>query len=219
MKKIIVCCFILIFLTGCDVEYNLEFKDGNFKEEIMFILENNEENKASVNELLNGEHYAIFNDNIQKKYEKELITQKNTVRVKFRADYLFEQYRKAMLFNKCYNLYGLQSDDEYYYISTVGSFECMEYDYVPVDDVKIKFSTNHKVKEHNADYIEDNYYIWNINSDNANNKPINIVLDKYDIEKEVKEEVNVSLVLAIIGGIILVIVLGIRLIGISRNRI
>lgn len=219
MKKIIICILLILLVTGCDVEYNLEFKNGNFNEEIVFTMENNNDNKKIVDDMTNTKYYAIFDDNIEKEYDKKIIEKKDSLQVKLFTNYLIDQYRKSILFNKCYPLFGLQSDDEYYYISTVGEFKCMVYDYSEVDNVKIKFSTNYEVVDNNADYIEDNYYIWTINSTNSSDKPINIVLDKNNIVEEEQEKINTNLILAIIGGSILLLVLIIKLIGARKNKI
>lgn len=214
-RKILILFITVLLLSGCDAEYSIKFKDGIFYEDVVVITDNEEQN---ANELLNAESYARFNGINAQKYKKEVLRNDKKVSVKFSTDYSINEYRESFFFSKCYPLVGLHSDDEYYYISASGMFNCLLYDYIPVDNVKIKFFTNHEVTEHNADYIDSNYYIWEISSNNYENKPINIVIDKNKIKEEEKENINKNLVFAIIGIAILLIVLIIRLVGVKNNK-
>lgn len=221
MKKVMILFATLFLLTGCDVEYNLEFNNDKFIEDVIITTDNNSE---AANELLNAEQYAIFNDKEERKYNKNILRNDDKVSVSFSSDYTIDEYRKAILFNACYPVYGIQSDEKYYYISTAGSFECMVYDYIPVDNVTIKFKTNYLVTEHNADVVDGNNYIWYINNDNKDKKPINITLDRYEIVEveEEKKEVDVNLILIVFGiaiSIILLIMLIIKIVSVRKNKI
>lgn len=208
MKKIIFILVSLFILTGCDVEYNLEIVDDNINETVSVFLENNSDNKDKIDSLINYDAYAVVNSISQKKYDKEVIKSDNKVNVNFKYNYLFDGYRKSSLFNSCYENYGLHYDDKYYYITTSEKFNCMVYDFVPIDNVKIKIKSIYKVIDNNADEIIDDVYVWNINSSNADNKPIKFVFDKNTYDNV--EDKNDFILL----GIIIIIGIGLILFGI-----
>lgn len=195
----------LLILTGCDVEYNLEIIDDNINETVSVSLDNNSSNKDNIDSLIKAEPYAVVNSVSQKKYDKEIIKNDNKVNVKFSYNYIFDGYRDSSLFNSCYDNYGLHYDDKYYYITTSEKFNCMVYDFVPIDNVKIKIKTNYKVIDNNADEIKNDVYVWNINSSNADNKPIKFVFDKKTVA-DVKDKNDFILIgVSIIIGVGLII--------------
>ena len=177
MKKVIlfVC---LILLTGCSVEYNLEFDDLEFKENVVLNVEKTSDNSMLIENLKTIEPYAIIDKNSDSKYDKKINNFGNKFTASFSYKYLIDDYKRSKLFSSCYDTYGIFTDEDYIYISTEGAFNCMEYDYVPVDEVIIKFKTKYVVVDSNADEINDDTFIWTINSDNANDKPISIIMDR-----------------------------------------
>ena len=176
--------FIILFLTGCSVEYSLEFIDDNLEEKISI-------GPFDSNEVANFEYltpFAIMNNEFQELYEMDYLDKFLTLKY----SYGIERFKMSEALKKCYDLYNLSYDDDYYYILTSKEFKCMSFWDYKTDEIIIKFRSNHKVVSANADYVKDNTYFWIINNDNFNSREISIKLLKNSVEDDVNNNSNFS---------------------------
>ena len=93
-RKILILFITVLFLSGCDAEYSIKFKDGIFYEDVVVTTDNEEQN---ANELLNAEPYVRFDGINARKYEKEVIRNDKKLSVKFSTDYSIDEYRRSFL--------------------------------------------------------------------------------------------------------------------------
>lgn len=170
MKKLIFILLIII-LTGCDVKYELEFKDDQLIENINIKLSSSEEKK--IDDLKQYKAYAIFDNEYQQLYN---VSYNNLFN--FSADYKYtynyDSFRHAAYINNCFDGFSFVNQDNNYILMTSKGFNCMMVEYNKVDDVEIVITTNHIVIESNADEIKGKKYVWNIDDENALDKEIYI---------------------------------------------
>lgn len=172
MKKLIYLGLLLVFLTGCTCNYELEFKDDTLIENVKLTVPNSEE--QLVTELKNTSVYAIYNNlDIQlynTNFDKGLIN----FTVNYNYVYTPEMFNQALYANDCFDAFSFVKQGDNYILSTSEGFKCMSLNYYFLDELKLQIKTNHVVLENNADQSKDEKYIWNINNDNAENKRIYI---------------------------------------------
>lgn len=219
IKKLSIIFLFIFFLTGCDVNYNLELKDNKFNEKVEFILPNNYDTSSERNELLNSDLYINYNKKI--KYAKEVIKKKDYWKFNYTYKYTFEEFKSYNHMNKCYEYNEFFEEENKYYIMTAPKFECKVYDYREADNVIISFKTNHKVIEHNADEVTKGVYKWIINDDNYQNKPIKLIISKDDIKRTIDFEllVSLSIILGIIITIGIIVIIYIYIVNRKNNKI
>ena len=157
MKKIFL-MIMLLLVTGCQVEYNLEFTDEKLKETIKVIIDKNEENKIS--DLKNNEAYAIFNSTTEELYNKKFKTDRKNFYATYDYTYNINNFSQAFYLNQCFDAVSFVKSDNNYILTTSKGFNCMEIEYIFVDSYNITITTNHNVIGHNADEVKKGKYIW-----------------------------------------------------------
>ncbi len=222
LKKVIILSLFLICLTGCQIEYKLDFKDDNLTENISIILDStyteNDINTIkrslvlAINDAMGQSEYNINYENIDKGFKAN-----------YDYKYHLTEYNRSSIINQCYEAVGFVKNGDNYILSTSSRFQCMVYEYFDIDNVKISISTNRQVIENNADYVDNGSYIWNIDKSNANNKPIKIVFGTVYKKKSwwnILKEINplyLFLILVILVGTVITVT--ITLISRKNNKI
>ena len=227
MKKIkyIITLALIMVLTGCSAEYNIEINHNYINEELKIL--NDTENKS------NAYSYMFAIEDESKLYD---FTKKgNDATYKYR--YLFSNFEKSNFANKCFSAFKAYSKDGIYTIQTGSHFLCDsldagDYGGINYDSLVVKIKVNdYEVIDNNADEIKDNVYIWNIDKNNLDDNKITLQfkLQKENgsqKEEEQEEKTNNNdkkssfnfmyvLIGAGIFGIILVVVL---LYGVTLNK-
>lgn len=182
MKKIIVLLCISFILTACSAEYNLIYEDNVFKENLKITSLKNDTFVNEVNNNYNRNFFVDYKLQLGDMSEKDYISKYGGI------------YNKSIIDEN--DIYGLQLGYSYennYQNSSIvlNLFEYIYiYDnvikaskirpifdnYTNLNDIKIIFSTDKKIKDSNADEIKGNYYYWYITKDNYTNKEIKIEL-------------------------------------------
>lgn len=173
---------VTFLMTGCTVQYDLYFGDNVITENIII-----KENKVDIDEnnlsyLKEKNPNTLIND-LDEFYEKKMNETEKDITGALTYNYTYSNFRHANLIKPCYEVIGFAEDETSYSLSTSNSFECLLYEYNPLDSVQINISTNHKVLENNADTVENGIYTWNVNEENVNNKEIYIKFSK-DLDPE-----------------------------------
>lgn len=205
MKKFIVLILVL-FLTGCDVTYKLEFIDDDLTETISLTIPTSEENK--IEQLKNAKIYAINNSISQQLYNATYDEGLFNFNAKYVYTYSKESFRHALYATECFDAFGFTSQDDNYILSTSEGFKCMSLYYYFADNVNIEIKTNHLVIENNADQVIDNKYIWNINNENADTKKIYIKFGEVQTRsflQKIIDFIKENKIAVIIGGSIILI--------------
>lgn len=198
MKKIYLLFITLFLLTGCTVEYSLEFNNDILEEKIILgpITEN------AKAELDFFEPYAIESYGYEDQYDVNLKNDIMTLKYKYNKNL----YGMSTPLNDCYDLSSFSYDDEYYYLLTSKEFKCLNYAGYETEEVKINFKTNYDVVSNNADYVNNDTYTWVINNNNYQDKAIEIKLDKNSItQNEEENNKGNSKIFWLIVGIIVII--------------
>lgn len=178
MKKIIL-FLIIILLSGCTVEYNIEIKDNKAAEK--FIIKVNNSEKENLKYLHQNDFYvSLVPDEIT--YDKKETKKKDITQFNYSHEYNLNDYEESNSLSSCFGAHNILYTKKYITISTSTGIKCMKQDYAYIfDSLKIVLKTNHQVKESNADKVDGYIYTWNIDKNNYSNKNIYIKLykDKY----------------------------------------
>lgn len=205
MKKIFILIFSVFFLSGCTVNYNLEYVDEVFKESLE-IASNKDEIYDGINvvDYINNYYNNVnllvdYNEQPGDMSDEEIVKNYST-------------YNKSLI-NKEYE-YGINLDYTYKDIEYSNSsivftgFQNIEIEedsiliengrnlfenYDGLEEVLVSFKTDKKVLETNADEVKDNIYYWHINKYNYDKLKIKIKIDKNIILDDYNKTVDVSI--------------------------
>lgn len=167
-NKILVLIILSLLISGCDVKYNINIRGKKISEEI--ILPNTD--NYTVDNLTNDFYYDIEN---KKKYNLEIKEDKIILSNK---DTKLSTLSNNNLYDYCFSKIDSFEEDGYYHFRTSSDFNCMVYEYIPIDKITIVLNTFNKVKEHNADEVKFGKYIWYIDKDNSSTKQIYFTVKK-----------------------------------------
>ena len=214
MKNKSLFIIILILITGCSVEYNLNI-DSSFSEHTVYIPESSEE-------MIDGTQYrlpALFsesrltydNSNLKEIKYYNIKTLKDN---KFSFNFVYDdnQLNDSNIANSCYQFFSVDTKENEVSILTGNKFYCFDV-YEELDSVTININSNYKVIQSNADKIVGKKHTWYITRENASNKPIIFVYDKSKKNKTIMQYLidNVPLVVVVgttlmLGGITFLII-------------
>lgn len=188
LKKVLVILILIVFMTGCTVEYNIDINNESVKEDInIYINESKAEEKKSLNYYLENDITA-FNDG-NKVYKYKLSKIDSGINLRFEYGNLIG-YSASSFFSQCFDKSNISNDGQNVYIKA-SSFICQSYNYDNVTQAVVNFTTNHEVITHNADKVDNSVYTWYPLN---NNKDIILVLKTndgvLDSEKETIENNN-----------------------------
>lgn len=174
MKKTTI-LIMLLLLTGCSIEYNVDINDNIVEETITGYVTDKEIGDGSKGTGLNiyydllykEQHALIFGDDL---YTKN-ISEKGK-KIYYNFEYAYENnYKDSMIINSCYENVLFTEDDNFYYINLGGEFSCMY-----ADKINVSVFSYNTIIDSNADKISDDKYIWTI--ENENDADINLTISK-----------------------------------------
>lgn len=199
MKKIYL-VLILILLSGCTVNYNLDIEEnGVYKETITGTVTNeelNNEGSTSINNFTYALESATPLIRDEGEYTKE-VTDKGNYK-KFNYYYVFNNnYSNSNVVNTCFSDSHFDEDDKFYYFDFYGPFNCLY-----SDKIDINVTSKYAVIENNADKVNKNTYTWTIND--ANDSDIHLIVSK-DLKYQEANEKKIFKSFRIVGFIILMI--------------
>lgn len=184
MKKVIFLLVCAFCLTGCQMDYKLEFKDGKIQETIVGkfdtdIIELAKELEGDSlyieKELAEEDIYSLKDEEIF--YDKQVKVDNNKSEVTLKYEYNYENFQNSYLIDKCFEDYYFVDNKDYYYIDLSGEFTCFHN-----EDIQIKVISDKQVISHNADKYEDGTYIWNLKLDE----------DEHDIKFQISKTVKAT---------------------------
>ncbi len=191
---------MLLLLSGCTVNYNLDIEgNGIYKETITGTVTNEEldnNNSTDINDFSYNLNFATPLIRDEGEYAKEIIDKKGYK--EFSYSYVFDNnYDKSNIINTCFSGVLLSDDDEFYYYDFYGPFKCLY-----TDKININVTSKYAVIENNADKVNKNTYTWII--DNEDDSDIHLVVSKDVLYQETKEK-KIFTSFRIVGFIILVV--------------
>ena len=144
MKKIIICSLIILILSGCTVNYDLEFENDLIKEKLeLDVTENDyaeyiskiEKDDVEENMYKFFEAFEIPNDIKMPNqfHKKESKRGNDNINLKFTYDnYDYESFNSSYILNNCFYDVVVLNEENDYYISAKGPLAC------PLNKVKKK---------------------------------------------------------------------------------
>lgn len=193
MKKIIICSLIILILSGCTVNYDLEFENDLIKEKLeLDVTENDyaeyiskiEKDDVEENMYKFFEAFEIPNDIKMPNqfHKKESKRSNDNINLKFTYDnYDYESFNSSYILNNCFYDVVVLNEENDYYISAKGPLAC------PLNDANIRIKTDRKVINTNAKY-ENGYYTWDITEDDYENIELYFHISKTEPFNEIIEE-------------------------------
>lgn len=187
--------FILLLVSGCSCKYELSIEDSKIKESLIV-----NEMVTQVPEQADLEHFS--NHTYIKSLEDHML--------KYETSYLLSNY-KTSDFLTCFDSYTFLEEENAYLLRTGKSFKCLPYQYNDFDilnyeQLEITLSTNHKVLEHNANYVEKGVYHWYITTDNVDNAEIYFKISKNANQSVFMFTLAIFMIIVLIIGIILFLI-------------
>lgn len=188
MKKIILLLGICIFLTGCTVDYSLDFSGENINEEIIVKVDGDVyEIEKNISDESDGFYIEkeLVDSNIpgvignEDYHEKTIDVKDGKSTATFKYTYNYDNFNDSYIINRCFENVVMFEEEDYYYISLSGAFTCSE-----ENDVNIKVTTDRVVMKHNADKEEDGTYYWTISASDEENDIT------FQMSNELKENVK-----------------------------
>lgn len=212
MKKIILLFMLTILLTGCSCDYELNISDDKVVENVDISLpySMDSDDRSKFLEYTKVDNLAVVGGLDNPYYDMSARADNYGDVYNFNYSYDKEHpIKNARTMQSCFEKYKVEETSSYYMFVFRGEFKC-KYKF---DDVNITVKTNNMVPKHNStDYDEkEGVYRWKIDSSNASDVDIKLLVQKDKYPEKIKEQSNnlfinifliVGILVSIVGGII-----------------
>ena len=212
MKKIILLFMFTILLTGCSCDYELNISDDKVVENVDISLpySMDSDDRSKFLEYTKVDNLAVVGGLDNPYYDMSARADNYGDVYNFNYSYDKEHpIKNARTMQSCFEKYKVEETSSYYMFVFRGEFKC-KYKF---DDVNITVKTNNVVPKHNStDYDEkEGVYRWKIDSSNASDVDIKLLVQKDKYPEKIKEQSNnlfinifliVGILVSIVGGII-----------------
>lgn len=212
MKKIILLFMFTILLTGCSCDYELNISDDKVVENVDISLpySMDSDDRSKFLEYTKIDNLAVVGGLDNPYYDMSARADNYGDVYNFNYSYDKEHpIKNARTMQSCFEKYKVEETSSYYMFVFRGEFKC-KYKF---DDVNITVKTNNMVPKHNStDYDEkEGVYRWKIDSSNASDVDIKLLVQKDKYPEKIKEQSNnlfinifliVGILVSIVGGII-----------------
>ena len=212
MKKIVLLFMFTILLTGCSCDYELNISDDKVVENVDISLpySMDSDDRSKFLEYTKVDNLAVVGGLDNPYYDMSARADNYGDVYNFNYSYDKEHpIKNARTMQSCFEKYKVEETSSYYMFVFRGEFKC-KYKF---DDVNITVKTNNVVPKHNStDYDEkEGVYRWKIDSSNASDVDIKLLVQKDKYPEKIKEQSNnlfinifliVGILVSIVGGII-----------------
>ena len=179
LKTIIFMLCMMIFFTGCDVEYNLVIDNNKQVSEEVILLEDNTnmlKYADNVDQFLYQRERENFTDT---NYKLERIYLDNQSGLKIKNTYKsLDEYINSRIYNRLFETAYIENDSKFYSFNTAGQYYRNNVFSTPlestyrykIDKIIVNIQFYNIVDAHNADKVDEtnNIYTWYLESDNLN---------------------------------------------------
>lgn len=190
-KKIILLILILFLLCGCSAEVNLNIAtDGVYEEVKINALPDNYYTKEQLNTVFRQYIPAFANNVIVdtepdqaspgiQYYQRKVNDIGNGYSFTYNYKFNLSNYKNATTIKNAFKSVTIQDDkvDNKIMLTTDSGGLLYFEQYPSLQEVKVNITSDYKVLNHNADYVNGNVYTWVLNR-NFNNKNVYIQYDK-----------------------------------------
>ncbi len=212
MKKIILLLITCFLLTGCNATYEVNITKDKIYDTIKITTNSSNITNADKTTTDKFTKQLAEFERGHDYYKRELFTTDKLTGYQYTYDFTYEEYTAMSQLRKCYKDFEMTNDNQIT-IKTSNQFLCKTY-YKDVNNIEITLTSEYKVVSSNADKQKGNQHTWIINSNNYNNKPINITIDKNntnpDTKKKEENKWSLKMILTFIIFFLLILVLIVR---------
>lgn len=181
MKKIILLVISILFLTGCNVEYNLNISEDVFYENINIISETENESNIISSYLKPIEAFInspMHSESIEKLPDVEYYNSNKLINnglYNLNLNYYFDinEFKNANIINHSVSIFKFTKKNNEYNLNTGARLKIFDSYDINNLTIKITLDEYYEYVNSNADNIFNNEYTWYINKDNYKTRPIN----------------------------------------------
>ena len=165
MKKKIILILSLLVLSGCTVNYDLDYTEDGMIETITGTVTkeemklNNEDSGLNIYYALVNNPQKIFIDS-DELYEKNIIENKKDYEYSVSNKYN-NNLDKSTIVNSCFKEFNIEDMDEYYRVHLGGKLYCLY-----ANKINVKVTSDTAVISSNADKVRGNTYTWVLDNEN-----------------------------------------------------
>ena len=229
--KIFIMLFMILILSGCTVEYNIDFKINHKMNEEIIITEKKEffdKVNYSASEVVEGKLYSYDNIIRKNKFSTKTNIKDGNAEVTLSSNNKsVNEFASFVLFQNLFIGVKVDENKETYSLTTTGYNNDIFVDSedisdgVSVDKININIKFENKVLETNADKVDkkNNIYTWTVDKD-TKDKSIYFKLENVDKQKtknNKKENIQFDFKKIVMIGIILIIIVGIIYLSKKNN--
>lgn len=208
MKKILIFCLVL-FLTGCKAQYNLEINSDNIVEDVTVSIPKSITERSIVESSISIDNFVYPGSDYNDVYNGSLKEDDNNYYMNYNYTHDVSKFSKSLFLKRCYDNVMVKESGNEISLLTSDTFFCLNMldDGFYLDEVSIAIKTDLNVISNNADKVSGNTYIWNIDNSNYNNKSISLMVRKPNNIQDIIVENNSSFILIFIVITILTLLL------------
>lgn len=221
LKKIILLCFGIFLLTGCDATYNLEINGYEYHEDVSIIETNSAyfySGDYPANSLLEygltypfalDADFVTYSESTEKidgvdYYEVEDISGDNSVGIRFDGTFDYDSFENSNMIVSNYNRFIQATIDGNVVLSTGERLKAFD-QYTNLDTVTINITTNNEVISHNADSVDGDTYTWVVTRSNYTDKSVYFEFLVVEEEEEETSDLSDSIILVVLLVIVIII--------------
>lgn len=234
MKKILLLGLFVLFLSGCDVEYNLVVDDMNdkiYNEKILINSESYELIQSAYDNVwpTNAYNDGMFNSESPEKipgveyYNVNSYKKNNHFFIDYRYQFPSGKFSKSNGVNSAFNQFSKKYNPDLN-ITTIDSGVFNYEKFSQLDNLKITVQINNVVKKHNASIANENEYIWNFSNEELKTARITLSYEgggtpnvKDPIEEEVSKD-NRFMIALIVIGLFIIFIIGAIILNVKKKN-
>lgn len=208
---------ILLFVVGCQANYNLTINDDSVIESGDFLLEKSEDNKKILDQYYKTKYLAFYDMNNLKDYdyEKKKIDNGKYIGMNLSFIYRGTNYQKSSMLDRCFYKKSFMKTDKYIILYTDGGASCFYKDETKLlDSLNVNIKTDFIVAENNADKVEGNTYTWIFTNENFSKKDI-----MFKVKREKKFNSMPIIVIVLLLLIVILVLIRVKRINSKSNKL
>ena len=233
-KKKFILIGIIFCMTGCNINYNLEIVDDEYKENISAVETdstkwNSSQSSLPMKDLLdvylkkpipisNQEPLRPESDEISEGityYDKKDLSNDEKIGIRLEGTFNKETYSNSRAVLYGYNRFLIGTLNGNIVLSTGEKVKIFE-QYKDLEEITVKIKTNHVVVKNNADEVDGETYIWHLTKDNALNKSIYFEFNKQEKVSNYDNEIGklifkIVIVIAVVAVVIGIFILWLKI--------
>lgn len=231
--KLVILSIFILFLCGCNANYELNIKDNNVTEKLELIntgFSNQQIEVFTTNPLpidknipsiLGADETMMENQYDKLPGVKYYDINAHGKDMTVTGEMTIEEYKNSFLASQLFNSVNVNNYDNFISIYGYDGLFATTY-YSELNKVNVKITTDKEVIEHDADQVEGNTYIWHFDKDTPNTKTLYIKMDSSKVTKEKKEKAEAQFSWILVGvflGVFAFIIFGILLVILVKGKI